>query len=166
VDGTGVDDRFITGLAIPRSPAFQTASPCGIAAAGKYIYWTYAAESRKPVTIGRANLDGTGVNKRFITGATNGFCGIAVVGGHIYWTNGGFVGRANLDGTGVNRRFIRTQGGACGVAVYQGHIYWGQATDDHAQASTTIGRANLDGSAVNRQFITGIHRDCGGLAVG
>jgi Tol biopolymer transport system component len=166
MDGTGVDDRFITGLGIPRSPAFQTASPCGIAVAGNYIYWTYAAESRKPVTIGRANLDGTGVNKRFITGATNGFCGIAVVGGHIYWTNGGFVGRANLDGTGVNRRFIRTQGGACGVAVYQGHIYWGQATDDHAHASTTIGRANLDGSAVNRQFITGIHPDCGGLAVG
>jgi hypothetical protein len=100
VDGTGVDDQFITGLAIPRSPAFQTAGPCGIAVAGKYIYWMNSAESGKPVPIGRANLDGTGVNKRFITGVTNGFCGIAVVGGHIYWTTGGFVGRANLDGTG------------------------------------------------------------------
>jgi hypothetical protein len=45
------------------------------------------AESGKPVPIGRANLDGTAVNKRFITGVTNGPCGIAVVGGHIYWTN-------------------------------------------------------------------------------
>jgi hypothetical protein len=127
----------------------------------------YGAESYKPATIGRANLDGTGVNKRFITGVTNGFCGIAVVGGHIYWTNGGFVGRANLDGTGVNRRFIRTSGGSCGIAVYQGHIYWGQSTDRFARSITTIGRANLDGSAVNNQFITGIHGNtCGGLAIG
>jgi hypothetical protein len=166
VDGTSVDDRFITGLAIPRSPAFQSASPCGVAVAGHYIYWRYAAESRKPATIGRANLDGTGVNKRFITGVANGSCGIAVAGGTIYWTNGGFVARANLDGIGVNRRFIRTPGGACGVAVYRGHIYWGQSADDHAHPITTIGRANLDGSDVDNQFITGIHNDCGGLAVG
>jgi hypothetical protein len=166
VDGTGVDDQFITDLAIPRSPAFQTADPCGIAVAGKYIYWMNNAESGKPVPIGRANVDGTGVNKRFITGVTNGPCGIAVVGGHIYWTNGGFVGRANLDGTGVNRRFIRTPGGACGVAVYQGHIYWEEGTRTPAHPSTTIGRANLNGSAVNNQFITGIHDTCGGLAIG
>jgi hypothetical protein len=166
VDGTGADDQFIPGLAIPRSPAFQTADPCGIAVAGKYIYWTNAAESGKPVPIGRANLDGTGVNKRFITGVPNGFCGIAATGGHIYWTNGGFLGRANLDGTGVNRRFIRTPGGTCGVAVYQGHIYWGQSTDRFSRSITTIGRANLDGSAVNDQFIRGLQGECGGLAIG
>jgi hypothetical protein len=173
VDGSGVDDQFIPGLAIPRSPAFQTADPCGVAVAGKYIYWMNSAESGKPLPIGRANLDGTGVNKRFIMGVPGGTCGIAVVGGHIYWTNeyehglldDGFVGRANLDGTGVNRRFIRTAGIPCGVAVYQGHIYWTQAKDGMAHPSSTIGRANLDGSAVNHQFITGIH-DCGGLAVG
>jgi hypothetical protein len=167
VDGTGVDDRFITGLAISRSPAFQTADPCGIAVTGKYIYWMYGAESRKPVPIGRANLDGTGVDKRFITGVPNGSCGIAVDGGHIYWGNGGFLGRANLDGTGVNRRFIPTPGGACGVAVYQGHIYWRQLTGKGAHSSATIGRANLDGSAVDEQFITGIHGNtCGGVAIG
>jgi hypothetical protein len=170
VDGSGVDDRFITDLAIPRSAAFQTADPCGIAVAGKYIYWIYAAESGKPVTIGRANLDGTGVNKRFITGVTVG-CAIVVVGGHIYWTNAGFtdtpaIGRANLDGTGVNQHFIRTAGIPCGVAVYQSHVYWGQSTGGSAHSSTTIGRANLDGSAVNNQFITGIHDSCGGLAIG
>jgi hypothetical protein len=173
VDGTGVDDQFITGLAIPRSPAFQTADPCGIAVAGKYIYWMNNAESGKPVPIGRANLDGTGVNKRFIAGVAGGTCGLVVVGGHIYWTTGGFVksryaiGRANLDGTGVNRRFIRTAGEPCGVAAYQGHIYWTQSKDRRfAHPSTTIGRANLDGSAVNNQFITGIHDTCGGLAIG
>jgi hypothetical protein len=170
VDGTGVDDQFITDLAIPRS--FQTADPCGIAVAGKSIYWRNGAESGKPLPIGRANLDGTGVNKRFITGVPNGTCGIAVAGGHIYWTNGFFksryaIGRANLDGTGVNQHFIRTAGIPCGIAVYKGHIYWGQSTDPSAPSITTIGRANLDGSAVNGQFITGIQGGCGGgLAIG
>jgi hypothetical protein len=174
VDGTGVDDKFITDLAIPRSPAFQTADPCGIAVAGKYIYWMNSAESGKPLPIGRANLDGTGVNKRFITGVPGGTCGIAVAGGHIYWTNehehglldDGFVGRANLDGSGVNQHFIRTASGPCGIAVYQGHIYWGEWKGGFAHPGTTIGRANLDGSAVNNQFITGIHDYCGGLAIG
>jgi virginiamycin B lyase len=171
VDGTGVDDQFITDLAIPRSPAFQTAGPCGIAVAGKYIYWMNNAESGKPVPIGRANLDGTGVNKRFITGVTNGPCGIAVVGGYIYWTNAGFtdtpaIGRANLDGTGVNQHFIRTAGIPCGVAVYKDHIYWVQSKRGLAHPITTIARANLNGSAVNDQFITGIHDTCGGLAIG
>jgi hypothetical protein len=170
VDGTGVDDRFITGIGIPRSPAFLSASPCGIAVAGNYIYWMYGAEGYKPpvLTIGRANLDGTGVNKRFITGVTSG-CWIAVAAGHIYWANDGpaaGIGRANLDGTGVNQRFIRTAGNPCGVAVYQGHIYWGHSTGGFAHPSATIGRANLDGSAVNDQFITGIHETCSGLAVG
>ena len=166
VDGSGVDNRFITGIGIPRSPAWQGASPCGIAVAGKYIHWTYAAEGSKPQTIGRANLDGTGVDKRFITGVSNGFCGIAVAGGHIFWTNGGFVGRANLDGTGVDRRFIRTASAPCGVAAYHGHIYWGQSRDGLAHPSMTIGRANLDGSAVDNEFITGIRDTCFGLAVG
>jgi hypothetical protein len=175
VDGTGVDLRFIPGLAIPRStsPVSTGGGPCGIAVAGKYVYWMSTEEGAAPVTIGRANLDGTGVNKRFITGLTPG-CGIAVVGGYIYWTNEGFVesryaiGRANLDGTGVNQRFIRTPDGACGVVVYHGHIYWGQSTGGLAHPrSTTIGRANLDGSAVNYQFITGIHdKSCAGLAIG
>jgi len=174
LDRSGVDGQFLTGLAIPstHSTFSSGGGPCGIAVAGKYIFWMNTEEGATPVTIGRANLDGTGVNKRFITGVTPG-CGIAVVRGHIYWTNGGFVesryaiGRANLDGTGVNQRFIRTASIPCGVAVYQGHIYWGEwKGTTRAHPSTTIGRANLDGSAVNNRFITGIHDFCGGLAVG
>jgi hypothetical protein len=174
LDGTGVELHFIRGLVIPRStsPISLGGGPCGIAVAGKYIYWLNVVEGATQVTIGRANLDGTSVNKRFITGVTPG-CGIAVVKGYIYWTNAGFVksryaiGRANLDGTGVNQRFIRTARIPCGVAVYHGHIYWGEWKSPSAQhPSTTIGHANLNGSAVNNQFITGIHDLCGGLAVG
>src|SRR5262245_28334763 len=174
VDGTGVKLEFIPGLAIPRStsPISNGGGPCGIAVAGKYIYWINFVEGATPVAIGRANLDGTGVDKRFIPGRPANGCGIAVAGGHIYWTNGGFVksryaiGRANLDGTGVNHRFIRTAGSPCGVAAHRGHIYWGVWHGRYAHPITTIGRANLDGSAVDTQFITGIHDLCGGLAVG
>jgi hypothetical protein len=175
VDGSGVDDRFFTDLAIPRStsPISNGGGPCGIAVAGKYIYWISFVEGLTPLAIGRANLDGTGVNKRFITGRPSNGCGIAVAGGYIYWTNGGFVksryaiGRANLDGTGVNHRFIRTAGIPCGVAAFQGHIYWGVWKGGFAHPGTTIGRANLDGSAVNNQFITGIQEFClGDFAVG
>jgi len=173
LDGTGVEIQFIPGLAIPRStsPTSNGGGPCGIAVAGKYIYWISFVEGATPVAIGRANLDGTGINKRLIAGPANG-CGIAVAGGYIYWTIGGFVkskyaiGRANLDGTGVNHRFIRTAGLPCGVAAYHGHIYWGEWNARYAHPITTIGRANLDGSAVNNQFITGIHDLCGGLAIG
>ena len=172
LDGTGVDGQFIPGLAIPRTSAPPGGGgSCGIAVAGNYIYWMNNAESGEPVTIGRANLDGTGVNKRFITGVKPG-CGIAVVRGYIYWTNAGFdqsryaIGRANVDGTGVNQRFIRTAGIPCGVTVYEGHIYWGEWKGGLAHPSTTIWRANLNGSGVNNQFITGIHDYCGGLAVG
>jgi virginiamycin B lyase len=177
LDGTGVEQQFIPGLAIPstHSTFSNGGGPCGIAVAGKYIYWINFVEGLRSVAIGRANLDGTGINKRFIPGRPANGCGIAVAGGYIYWTNGGFVksryaiGRANLDGTGVNHRFIRTAGLPCGVAVYHGHIYWGEWWPP-AHPITTIGRANLDGSAVTNHFITGIHDLCGGalgsLAIG
>ena len=65
------------------------------------------ADRQVMAPIGRANLDGTGPNPNFITGATNPD-GLAVDGSHIYWANSGSgtIGRANLDGTGVNQGFI------------------------------------------------------------
>jgi hypothetical protein len=55
-------------------------------------------------TIGRADLDGTGVTPNFITGA-NGPTAVVVDGAHIYWTNfdSNTIGRADLDGTGINQ---------------------------------------------------------------
>ena len=67
----------------------------------RYIYWA------NDYTIGRASLNGTDVNQRFITG-TNVPAGLALTSDHIYWTNeyGNTIGRANLDGTDINERFI------------------------------------------------------------
>ena len=66
------------------------------------------------IGIARANLDGTGVNGRFVTGTDP--WGLTVDASHVYWTDGGSsypysdagIGRANLDGSGVDQNFINS----------------------------------------------------------
>ncbi len=128
-----------------------------------FVYWTDSTHS----SVGRANLDGTGVNQSHVAGAGNG-TGVAVDGQHIYWTHlatglppGGSIGRANLDGTGANASFITGAALPRGVAVDSGHVYWANSYDCNYQtdppsscAGGTIGRANLDGSDPSESFIT------------
>jgi hypothetical protein len=59
-----VNESFITGLH----------EPTGVAVDGTHIYWADYANNE----IGRANLDGTGVNQGFVSTGTNGPYGIAV----------------------------------------------------------------------------------------
>ena len=113
-----------------------------------YVYWGGGG------AIGRANLDGTGVDQAFITGASaGGGAGVAVDAAHVYWTNGlgDTIGRANLDGTGVEQSFVTGARFPAGVAADAAHVYWA-----HAPAAYTgaIGRANLDGTGVDQSFIT------------
>lgn len=132
-----------------------------------YVYWTNPNGN----SIGRANLDGTGVNSSFIAGATSPQ-DVEVDAEYIYWANGnGDIGRANLDGTGANPSFIvdPTADATGGLAVGSGHIYW--VSSRWAEGSTNpyattgrIGRANLDGTAVDPNFITGTGSPAGGLA--
>jgi virginiamycin B lyase len=113
--------------------------------AAAYVYWTEIfGEGGK---IGRADLDGTGVDKRFITGAHPN--GVAVDATHIYWANWKehAIGRANLDGTGVDQSFITGVRDPSGVAVDGAHVYW-------TSGAAKIGRANLDGTDVDPSFIT------------
>ena len=121
------------------------------ASAGAFVYWSNTDDTR----IGRANLDGSGVNQNFITGA-NGACGVAVDVANAYWTNSfsRTVGRANLDGSGVNQNFITgALGGGCGVAVDAAHVYWADAACGLSCSVGFIERANLDGSGVEVDFI-------------
>jgi hypothetical protein len=168
-DGSGVNASFIP------TPG---AHDCGVAIAGSQIYWASEGCTFMPVkrncvfvpgtssasaSIGRANVDGTSVDRQFITGIGSP-CGIAVAGKYIYWTNNAAskkpvtIGRANLDGTGVNKRFITGVKAGCGIAVIGGDIYWTNAgfTDRPA-----IGRANLDGTGVNQGFIRTASTPCG-----
>jgi virginiamycin B lyase len=126
-----------------------------VAVDSSHVYWSNQAHA-----IGRANLDGTGVDQSFITGRKIIPLGVAVNANHVYWANGSVgsggpsrplstIGRANLDGTGVTHRFIRGATYPFGVAVDANHVYWADFL------TGTIGRANLDGTGVNRSFITG-----------
>ena len=80
-------------------------------------YWTNSHSD----AIGRANLDGSGPNQSFITGASNPF-GVAVDRAHVYWTNfvAGTIGRANREGSGKNQSFITGANYPNGVAVEGG----------------------------------------------
>jgi virginiamycin B lyase len=148
LDGTGVDQSFIGGLL----------SPAGIAVDAAHVFWGDACEVVVGPNacsgfggIGRARLDGTGVDESFITDA--GPSGVAVDAAHVYWVDNVELGsptiaRANLDGTGVDHSFIAGLDTPTGVAVDAAHIYWGESNQ------RAIARANLDGTGIDGRFIT------------
>jgi virginiamycin B lyase len=143
-DGSGLNATFI-----PRGGA-------GIAVNGKHIYWSHGTK-----LIGRADLDGSHVNRRFLR--VGGPDALAVSATHIYWTNGGLhtIGRARLDGSGVQSRFIENGGGPSDLVVKAGKLYWSNSFFN------AIGRANLDGTAVDSRFLpTGRGTHPKGLAIG
>jgi hypothetical protein len=140
-NGAGVNETFI------HSTTKGKVGGGGLTTNKQFVYWT-SANGGTATTILRAKLDGSAVDKTFITGAQNP-CGITVNSKYLYWGGdvGSAIGRANLDGTGVNRDFIATGTGVCGVVVTSTHIYWAN------YQTNWIGRANLDGSGVDLDFI-------------
>jgi Ca2+-binding RTX toxin-like protein len=111
--------------------------------ANAYVYWGDGS-----FEIGRASLDGMGVNRTFISTSYYAY-GVAVDAGHVYWTNylSDTIGRANLDGTRADQSFITSGSYPADVAVNANHVYWTNS------AAGTIGRANLDGTGVDQSFI-------------
>ena len=121
------------------------------------IYWT----NNFSETIGRANLDGTGVDQNFITGGSN-LVAVTVHGDYLYWTNVGpgglgnaWIGQSKLDGSQVHQQFILA-GGAAGIAADRTYLYW---TNDGEAGSLgggqSVGRAKHDGTGIEESFITG-----------
>jgi virginiamycin B lyase len=110
-----------------------------------HLYWA------NDFNIGRANLNGTGVNQKFIAvpNGPSGVAGLTVNSRYIYWTNeeGNEIGRANLNGTGVNQRFITGASFPYEIATGSRYLYWTN------QNSDAIGRARLNGTDVNQRFI-------------
>ena len=147
-----MSQTFISGLNSPHS----------LVISGKYIYWA----SRYGNTIGRANLDGSGVHSNFITGAV-GPWGIAISGHYIYWTNyganggsdGTTIGRANLNGKGVNQSFITGAGAPAGIAVSGRYIYWSNQGQQRVRHDNRPGEPN--GKGANQSFITGADSPAG-----
>jgi virginiamycin B lyase len=132
-----------------------TVCGCLASSAAAAVYWANVSAN----TIGEANLDGTGVNQSFITGA-NGPGDVVVYGQHLYWSNSGSntIGRAKLNGSDVDQDFITRADSPNGVVVNGQSIYWANS------GSNTVGRANLDGSDVDQSFVTGAD-DPEGMAI-
>jgi hypothetical protein len=119
-----------------------------------FVYWASDGQT----TIGRAKLNGTGVNNAFVIGLTDVHA-VAVDSQHIYWTQGNAatssIGRANLDGSGANPNFIPNSSALnfaaavpqAALAVTGSAIYWVNT------GAGTIGRANIDGSAPNGSIV-------------
>jgi hypothetical protein len=120
-------------------------------ARGQFIYWT----NDRNGSIGRANIDGSGVNEAFIhstTGGKIGGGGMAVDKHDIYWTsaNGGTattVLGAKLNGSGVKKDLITGGHNPCGVTADSKYIYWA------GDVGSAIGRANRNGTGANPNFI-------------
>jgi O-antigen/teichoic acid export membrane protein len=71
--GEGWIERDTLGGGPPTPIVEVPLSPCGVAVDANYLYWANSASD----TIGRSNLDGSGVDQRFAEGARHP-CGVAV----------------------------------------------------------------------------------------
>jgi opacity protein-like surface antigen len=132
------------------SPDFTT--PAGIDVANGFIYW---ANAYPVYTIGRAAVDGSGTDQRFIAdpGLNNPF-GLDVSDTYIYWSNRGTkdVSRAPLDGSEVELDFLPDIGRISDLAVHKRHIYW------PGRRSSLI-RSNLAGTRYSTLSAHGFHAD-------
>jgi Bacterial Ig-like domain (group 3)/PASTA domain/Domain of unknown function (DUF5050) len=140
------------------SAAMATAA----ASAQAYIYWAIAGpDGSGGTTLGRADLDGTGVTHSFAGGASNP-AAIAIDGNYIYWANDGTfsIGRVKLNGSDPQPKWIpNLPQSAAGIAVDGSYIYW---TDGEEY----IGRATLAGGDIDPTFIDlGAETSPAGLAV-
>src|SRR5262249_54290842 len=147
LDGSGADDQFIAAYYPCGTAGFgRDSGPGGVAVDGGHVYWSDPDNG----TIGRANLDGSGVTQTFITGAQQP-ASVGASGSDVYWSNtpilggGNSIGHAQLDGSGalipasVNQSFITGVRGDAALTIYNGALWF----DD---GDGWIGRANLDGS--------------------
>jgi hypothetical protein len=134
------------------------AAACALAAvsassAQAYVYWSNAGLGvGVGTTIGRADLDGSGIDDSFVPDAS-GEAGIAIDGSYIYWANDGAnaIGRSNLDGSDPDPTFIpdATSGHDAApdfVTTDGTYIYW---TDGQRY----VGRAALDGGVAQPHFL-------------
>jgi virginiamycin B lyase len=142
-----------------------------LASCGEHVYWSSTEPNFGTATIGRANLNGSGVDQSFITVARGRPSGVAVDGAHVYWTSNvgicnfgecpSFIGRANLDSSGVDQSLITADSASAnGVGVDGAHVYWARIDhscerdiDPSPECIHSIGRANLDGSGAEFVFI-------------
>jgi virginiamycin B lyase len=124
------------------------------------IYWANDGS----LSIGRANLDGTGVNQTFVKNA--GYVNNVAVGASgIWWAKDGSVERANLNGSCpthnfISRSYAKGYMQPSGLTLAGQYVYWSETNGNQ------IGRANQDGSGINYTFIADDGEPAGVTAYG
>ncbi len=133
--GVAAEESFITGAH----------EPYGIAVNGEYVYWANSETGY----IGRAKLDGTGVEETWLHTEATSVVGLAVDAGHIYW--GAFptvyIGRATLAGGSIEKTWLKAESSVTAIAVNSEHIYW-------TLTGGFIGRATIAGGSIEKEWLT------------
>ncbi len=101
------------------------------------LYWTISGANK----IGRANVDGTGIQSAFLTVTAPRSLIVDPQASKVFWADGSGVGRANLDGTGVNTSFLAGVSGSWGIAL-------GDVDTEGTQATRTGTYSDADGNTV------------------
>jgi len=156
LDGGGDCTSAVLACTVDVSASQKTAGPVpgspdpaafmGASVDGRTAFFTSAAAltddantgpDSPPPAIGRAAIDGGGVEASFIPASATG---VAVDGAHLYWANAarGSIARASLDGSGLEEDFIAGLNHPRWVAVDGEYIYW-------TTPGGAIGRDRLDG---------------------
>jgi len=147
IDGGSPDakSRFsITGLGDVR----------GFTTDGTYLYWT---STSYPHRIGRANIDGTGVNSEWLDTQNSGtIWGVTATGSRLYWVStAGQIGGAKLDGSDVNPTLVTGITDVRGEYQHnQVHVVGGAALPALAPALSNTAVPSVSGTATVGQALT------------
>ncbi len=122
------------------------------------VYWLDARG------IGRANLDGTGVQEGWIPGVKAR--GLAVNSTHIYWAEEvshrsgherSRIGSALLDGSGIRRSVVTGLRVVNAVGANDSYVYWMDRASDSQLERARLGRARANGTGARRSLVKFSH---------
>jgi hypothetical protein len=149
-------------VSVPSAPRY-------LAVDAGHVYWTNTGclgEGEKPLdeggTIGRATIEGGGVESEFIKGASNPQ-GIAINATHVFWVNRGqfsstrTIARATLEGKEVEQGFFEPKLTRVpyGVALSTTHIYVTMMQGNAETEGAYVVRLPIEGGAQESFFVPG-----------
>lgn len=151
-NGSSPNNNFISGIG----------SSYSIAVDSGHVYWTDFLEAGS--AIGRANIDGSSINREYIyTGTLGSPVGLAVDSSHLYWAGwqSNAIGRVGLDGNDLVTNWIQGSSDlfgsgsvqTAGVAVNAERIYWGNWRAGLSGALGSIGTAEISGANPDNSYV-------------
>src|ERR1700734_3910970 len=116
---------FVVAFALATLATVAALAALSAATAHAYIYWgsNGANHAHDGTTLNRADLDGTGINRSFVTDAS-GPIAMDIESGKLYWLNFGTdtIGSVDLNGSDPDPTLFSASGAE--LAVDQSYVYW------------------------------------------